>query len=155
MGKYVASVADHLILSAAVGLPEGEERRRRQAGRRVPAPVPVRLLIDTGSKRTTLIPGLIQHLEPPPGLDVRVVTPLLTGAASLYWVRLAFPEGGLLPFDPVQVARLPMPGALSQFHGLLGRDLLHQWEHLLYEGRRRRVTLRDTPGLFAWLTRWR
>jgi hypothetical protein len=151
MGRYLASVEDHLVLPAVVSLPEGEEHFRARQGHSTPTPVPVRLLIDTGAKRTTLIPGIVRHLNPPAGLDAQVVTPLGTGPAGLYWVRLAFPEAGLLPFDPVQVIRLPLPTGLSQFHGLLGHDLLRQWEEFLYEGRHRCYLLRDAPGLFGWL----
>jgi hypothetical protein len=153
MGKYSAPVEDHLILPVAVSLRPGTERLRRQTGRPVPAPVPVRLVIDTGSKRTTLIPGIIHHLNPPRGADVRLVTPQAVGMVTLFWVRLAFPGIGLASFEHVQVARLAMPPELAQFHGLLGRDLLRRLESFDYEGRRGRYTLRDTPGLFGWLRR--
>src|SRR5436309_1003531 len=128
MGKYIARVQDHLILPAVASLPTGPESYLRQAGRRVPAPVPIRLLIDTGSKRTTLIPGIIRHLNPVGGDPVRVATPLRTGTTRLFWVRLDFPETDLAPFELVQVARLAMPPDLAQFHGLLGRDLLSRLE---------------------------
>src|SRR5690242_13844269 len=104
MGKYIAHVEDHLILPALVRLPEPEEHLRRRAGRRVPEAVPIRLLIDTGSKRTTLIPGIIRHLNPPGGNEVRVAAPLRVGTTQLFWVRLEFPEAGLAPFELVQVA---------------------------------------------------
>jgi len=153
MGKYIATVDDHLILPALVHLSEGEERFRARARRRVPPPVPIRLLIDTGSKRTTLIPGLIRHLDPQASQPVRVATALAAGTTRLFWVRLAFPATGLASFDPVRVARLAMPPDLAQFHGLLGRDLLQQLDEFKYEGRRGRYTLRDTPGLLGWLRR--
>jgi hypothetical protein len=153
MGRYTATVQDHLILPALVTLPAGEERLRRGAGRPMPAPVPVRLLIDTGSRRTTLIPGIIHHLDPPAGVDVQLVTPVGSVAATLYWVRLGFPETGLAALEPVQVARLPMPAQLSQFQGLLGRDVLGRLESFEYEGRRGRYSLRDAPGWLDWLRR--
>jgi hypothetical protein len=151
MGKYTAPVVDHLILPARVRLPDGEEHVRRWAGEHVSAAVPIRLLIDTGSKRTTLIPGIIRHLNPQRGDRVRVATSLRAGRARLFWVRLDFPDAGLAPFEHVQVARLAMPPDLAQFHGLLGRDLLRSLDSFLYEGRRVRFTLRDTPGPFGWL----
>jgi hypothetical protein len=154
MGKYTALVEDHLILPAVVSLTSEPELLLRGAGRQVPAPASVRLLIDTGSKRTTLVPGIIRHLNPPTGRRVNVATPLAAGAAWLYWVRLAFPETGLAPFPHVQVARLEMPPGLRQFHGLLGRDLLQRMDEFKYQGRRGRYTLRDTPGWFGWLRRW-
>ena len=126
MGKYTAQVTDHLILPASVRLPDGDEHFLQAAGQRVSAPVPIRLLIDTGSKRTTLIPGAIDHLNPRQGDIVRIATALHAGAARLFWVRLDFPEAGLTPFEHVQVARLAMPPESAQFHGLLGRDLLRR-----------------------------
>ena len=154
MGKYIAQVEDHLVLPALARLPAGDDYGRRGAGERVPVPVPIRFLIDTGSKRTTLIPGIIHHLNPRGGNPVRVAAPLRSGTALLFWVRLEFPQAGLAPFELVQVARLAMPAGLAQFHGLLGRDLLQRLEEFNYEGRPRRYTLRDIPGLFAWLRRW-
>ncbi len=154
MGKHIAAVEDHLILPATVRLPDGEGLLRQRAGRRVPSAVPVRLLIDTWSKRTTLIPGIVRHLDPRPGSDVRVAAALYTGMARLFWVRFDFPEAGLAPFELVQVARLAMPPDLARFHGLLGRDLLQRLHEFNYQGRRGRYTLRDTPGLFSWLRSW-
>jgi hypothetical protein len=153
MGKYSAHVEDHLILPALARLPEGEAQARARAGQRVPVAVPVRLIIDTGSKRTTLIPGIIRHLNPLGSDTVRVATSLITGTTRFFWLRLDFPEAGLASFEVVQVIRLAMPPPLSQFHGVLGRDLLRRLESLDYEGQRGRYTLRDTPGLFGWLRR--
>src|SRR5690348_555999 len=121
MGQYTALVEDHLILPAVVRLTEGRERLLRTVGRDLPGPVRLRLLIDTGAKRTTLVPGVIHHLSPPVCAGARVITPLAVGNVELFWVRLEFPEGRLAPFEEVAVARLAMPPALSGFHGLLGR----------------------------------
>jgi hypothetical protein len=84
MGKFVATVQDHLILPALVSLSAGPAHLRQQAGQPVPAPVSVRFLIDTGAKRTTLIPGVVSHLDPPSGDEVRLITPLAVGAATLF-----------------------------------------------------------------------
>jgi hypothetical protein len=153
MGKFIASVEDHLILPALLRLPEGDERSRRHVGDAIPAPTPVRLLLDTGASRTTVVPGVIQHLTPLIAGRARVITPLEAGNVELFWVRMDFPETRLASLDAVAVARLAMPARLSHVHGLFGRDLLRRLESLLYEGRRGRYTLRDTPGLFGWLRR--
>ncbi len=154
MGKYVAQVQDHLILPALVHLPEEDELVRRRARKHVPAPVAIRLIIDTGSKRTTLIPGIVRHLAPQSARGVHVVTPLGSAATEFFWVRLEFPEAGLAPFEHVPVAQLPMPPDLAQFHGLLGRDLLSRFYSFHLDSRRRRYILRDSPGLLGWLGRW-
>ncbi|MBI1914314.1 MAG: hypothetical protein HYS12_06195 [Planctomycetes bacterium] len=117
-------------------------------------PVAIRLLIDTGSKRTALIPGIIRHLQPDTAGSARVVSSLGVARAALFWIRLEFPEAGLAAFPEVLVARLPLPVRLSQFHGLLGRDLLRRLESFEYEGRRGVCTIWDRAGHFAWLRRW-
>jgi hypothetical protein len=153
MGKYTALVDDHLILPAKVRLVEADERVLAAGGLEVPAPVPVRLLIDTGAKRTTLIPGVVDRLGPSFGAGAHLHTPLGSAAVDLYWVRLEFPAG-LASFPLVLVARHPMPPVLAHFHGLLGRDLLSRMHSFEYLGRRRRYTLRDAPGWLDWLRRW-
>ncbi len=154
MGKYTVAVDDHLILHARVGVTPGQERDFRSTGQSVPTQVPIRLLIDTGSKRTTIIPGIARHLRADIGRSARLVTPSGTVTTDLFWVRLEFPEAGLVAFPEILVARLPMPAALSQFHGLLGRDLLRRFESFEYEGRRGCYSLRDRPGVLTWFRRW-
>jgi hypothetical protein len=151
MGKYTALVEDHLILPARVRLPPVHERRLAALAANVPAPVPIRLLIDTGSRRTTLTPGIVRHLQPASGGEALVTTATSSIETDLVWVCLEFPEAGLASYCPVLVARVPMPPQLSQFHGLLGRDLLARLELFEYHGRRRRYSLRDRPGWLAWL----
>ena len=136
MGSYRAPVEDHLILPARVGLSAGESQSRRRSERVVPAPVSLRMLIDTGSNRTTLIPGILRHLAPQEGRDVQLITPSGPRTATLYWVRLDFPETSLASFEYLQVANLEMPASLAQFHGLIGRNVLRAWEEFRYWGRR-------------------
>ena len=151
---YSTPVQEHLILPARVRVTPGRERELQLRGHAVPAPVSIRLLIDTGSKRTALIPGIDRRLKIPPAGSVRVATSFAVKTAALFWVSLKFPEAGLAPFPEVLVARLPMPPKLVQFHGLLGRDLLRRLESFEYEGRRGCYTIRDKPGIFTWLRRW-
>jgi hypothetical protein len=153
MGKYTAPVEDHLVLPARVRLPPVEARCRANSGGNVPAPIPIRLILDTGAKRTTLIPGILDHLQPTSGPEAHLVTALGSALINLVWVCLEFPEAGLAPFPEVLVARLPMPPALHQFHGLFGRDLLGRLESFEYLSRRGRYVLRDTPGWLSWLRR--
>ncbi len=154
MGKYTASVVDHLILPARVRLLQAEERALASRGMSIPTPVSIRLLIDTGAKRTTLIPGIVAHLKPTSAAEARLVTAVGSVRTDLVWVRLEFPETGLASFPEVLIARHPMPPALARFHGLFGRDLLGRLELLAYHGRRGRYSLRDTPGWLGWLRRW-
>ena len=154
MGKYAATVQDRLILPARVLQTDGQERLFRLAGRLVPAPVSVSLVIDTGSKRTTLIPGVVRHLQPAPGAEVRVETGLAVVEAALFWIRLEFPGGTLGAIPELAVARLGLPPSFSTLHGVIGRDVLRRWESFLFEGRRGKFTIRDTPGgLRAWFGR--
>jgi hypothetical protein len=151
MGKYTASVEDHLILPARVRLLQAEERALAGRGESIPTPVSIRLLIDTGAKRTTLIPGIVAHLKPMSGAKARLVTAVGSVLTDLVWVRLEFPETGLASFPEILVARHPLPPSLARFHGLFGRDLLSRLHSFEYLGRRGQYALRDTPG---WLGRW-
>jgi hypothetical protein len=154
MGKYIASVKEHLLLPARVRLPPNHEQLLHRLHQPVPAPVSIRLLIDTGSKRTTLIPGIFRHLQPALSRPTHITNSFGSGITRPGWVCLDFPEAGLAAFPEVLVARLPLPPALAQFHGLLGRDLLRRLESFEYEGRRGCYTIRDRPGLMTWLRRW-
>ena len=154
MAKFTASVHDHLVIPARVSLTPGRERDFHRKGVPVPLAVPIRLLIDTGSKRTTLIPSIIRHLRINVAGSAQLVAARGSGRTELFWVNLQFPEAGLAPFPEILVARLPMPAALSQFHGLLGRDLLRRVQSFDYEGLRGCYTIRDKAGPFAWLRRW-
>jgi len=154
MAKFTASVQDHLVLPARVSITPGREREFRHRGIPVASAVTIRLLIDSGSKRTTLVPGILRHLGAFIAGSARLVAARGTAKTDLFWIRLEFPEAGLAPFPEILVARLPMPAALSQFQGLLGRDLLRRLESFDYEGRRGCYTVRDKPGWFNWLRRW-
>jgi hypothetical protein len=152
MGKFTAPVEDHLILPARVRLLQAEERALAARGASIPTSVSIRLLIDTGAKRTTLIPGIVAHLKPMSFAEARLVTALGSVRTDLVWVLLEFPEAGLASFPEVLVARHPMPPSLARFHGLFGRDLLSRLHSFEYRGRRGQYVLRDAPG---WLGRWR
>jgi hypothetical protein len=152
MGKYAVAVQDHLAVDARVLLTRGIERARRLLGREVFAPVSVRLSIDTGSKRSALLYSVLDHLGSVAGGAARLETSLTSGTVELHWVQLEFPGTTLRGIPQLLVARVRMPPSMHAFHGVIGRDLLSQWESFQYEGRRRRITIRDTPGgLFGWL----
>jgi hypothetical protein len=154
MGRYRAAVDGHLVLPAQVRLTRGAEHARHLAGLPPRPAVPVRLIIDTGSGRSSLIPTVIAQMEAPAHGVVRVATSLAAVEANLHWVRLEFPGTSLRDVAELSVARLPLPPSLQGFHGVIGRDLLSRWHSLLYEGSRGRLTIRDTPGgLFGWLRR--
>lgn len=151
MGSYRTTVEDRLVLPAQVLLTRETEQGFRVLGRPMPAPMAVRLMIDTGSGRSTLVPSVLDHLTPLRYTRARVVTSAGSLETELFWVRLEFPGTSLAPVPELAVARLPLPRSVQGFHGLIGRDLLSRWESLHYEGRRRRLTIRDTlPGLFGW-----
>ncbi len=114
----------------------------------------MRLLIDTGSGRSTLVPSIIAQLNPTSREVLRVETSLGIAQTPLFWVRLEFHGTALAAIPELAVARLALPPSLLAFHGVIGRDLLRRWESFVYQGRRGKFTIRDTPGwLFAWLSR--
>src|SRR5438309_4744280 len=152
MGKYTAAVHDRLTLPARVLVTPGRERFLRMSRRAVPAGVAVRLLIDTGSGRSCLMPSVLAQLNPPLAGPVRLATGAGSRDTSLFWVRLEFPGTALGAILELAVARLEMPPSLLSLQGLIGRDLLSRWESFVYQGRRGRLTIRDIPGgLFGWL----
>jgi hypothetical protein len=150
MGSYRSTVQDRLVLPAQVLLPHETEQVFRLLGRQIPAATRMHLMIDTGSGRSSLVPSVLNHLTPQLYVRARVETSAGSVETELYWVRLEFPSSSMAAVPELAVARLPLPRSLQGFHGLIGRDLLSRWESFLYEGRRRRVTIRDTPpGLFS------
>jgi hypothetical protein len=152
MGLLKAEVTDHQIITAKVSLTLEQEQSHRQLGLAIPDPVTVTLLVDTGSKRTSLVPGIIRHLDPIKQSNVRVESSTGSVQSSLYWVSLAFPGSNLKPIEHLSIASLPLPVTLANYHGLIGRDLLLAWEYFFLEGRRRRITIRDTRRLLLdWL----
>ena len=145
MGKYAAAVDDHLVIPARALLSQGQEQVLRLLGRTVPKGVGVRLIIDTGSKRTALVPWVLDQLSPPLMDNVRVETSTGDLHTGLFWVRLDFPDTGLSSIPAIAVARIPLPPSVQAFHGLLGRDLLRRMEYLFYQGRKQRLAIRDRP----------
>jgi hypothetical protein len=152
MSKFTTSVHDRWILPARAGLTAGQEKRLQLAGKRLPSTVAVRLIVDSGSGRSSLVPPVIEQLKPLSQKPVHVETSAGTVATMLYWVRLEFPHTKLGPFSDIPVAQMPLPPSLKAFLGLIGRDLLRRWEELRFQGRRGRLTIRDRPSLwFGWL----
>jgi len=152
MRKYTAHAQDHLVLPAYAMPTLGQQRASRTVKQSVPGAVSVSLVIDTASKRSSLIPGIVDHLQLAMASHVTIETSIAVGKTDLHWVRLEFPGTSLRPALELAVARLTMPPSLASFHGLIGRDLLGRWESLLYQGRRRRFTICDIPsGPLGWL----
>ncbi len=67
MGVYrgvVPNPLDVLTLAVRVALPEADAEARRLYGRTVPAPVSVRLILDTGSRLSSLTPEVLATPSP-------------------------------------------------------------------------------------------
>ena len=123
MGLFRAAVQDRLMLPArALLLPEDEEVFRL-LGRPVPPAIAVRLLIDTGAKRSSMIPPILDRLAPTTAGRATVETSFTSAQTELYWIRLEFPGSSLALVPNLAVARLPLPPSLHGFHGAeTGRD---------------------------------
>jgi len=151
MGVYRTAVLDRLDVPARVRLPEGDERAYRLFGRPIPQAIPIRLIIDTGAKRSSLVPQVLNQLAPTSASRATDEIGLGMRQTELYWVRLEFMAGTLAAVPRLAVARLPLPSSLQEYHGLIGRDLLSKWYSLLYEGQRGQLTIRDSrAGFFSW-----
>jgi hypothetical protein len=154
MGVFRSSVDDRLILPAQVRLTAPEAGAFQALGRRVPGPIPVRLIIDTGSKLSSIVPSILDRLMAKTAGRAKVETTIASAETELFWICIEFPGCSLAAVPRLAVARLSMPPSLRNYHGVVGLDLLKTWEALLYEGRRGRFTVRDSPGgLFGWLKR--
>lgn len=151
MGKFTNNVTEHLVIPARIGLTADERSVYKLLGRSLPQPVSVRLIIDTGSRRTCLTPAIIDGPQPISQGRLRVDTSLASGETTICWLRFEFPETTLKPITELSVARLGLPPALSDFDGVIGRDVLRRWERFVYEGRRGRLTIRDSwTRLSSW-----
>jgi hypothetical protein len=117
MGRYISAVQDQLALPGSVCLTHGTEHAIRLLGRKVPAPVPVRLSIDTGSKRSALLYSVLVQLGTNARGLARLETSLGSGFVEMHWVRLEFPGTPLVAIPQLLVARIRMPPSLRGFHG--------------------------------------
>jgi hypothetical protein len=147
MGILRNRVHDELVVQALVS-PIMEESLR---GQDTPQRLFVHLIVDTGSKHSSLTPAVLGRLGCPPGRPVRVQTHVGEGVTNYYAVRLEFPFSTLTPLPEVRVVALEMPIVFANYYaGVVGRDALRRWA-TLYNGPRRRLTVRDRPSLWGWL----
>jgi len=118
------------LVNAMIGV-SGERRKALQTAKQaIPAPQPIRALIDTGASGTCVDPSVLQALALTPTGIVTVNTPS-TGpqphSAEQFDVSLFIP-GALLTTPPLTIQNLPVISAellASQgFHALIGRDIL-------------------------------
>src|SRR5438552_4002148 len=142
MGIYRGQVQDIPCLPIKVSLPVEESRFLRWMGRTVPAAAEVTVIVDTGSKRSSLRPRILQELHCPRRSTVQVQTSTGQGAAVFYVACIEFPASTLKPFPRALVAGLSMPQTLAAYDGVIGRDILSRWE-TFYSGLREQLTIRD------------
>lgn len=83
MGIFTSQVVDHWIMPVAVSQVLGQQHEFRVLRRPIPQPVPVQLIVDSGSKRTSLIPEVIRELQPYAAGKVHVETSLAVGESQL------------------------------------------------------------------------
>src|SRR5260370_17011116 len=103
MGRYRSAVQDRLILPAQVLLTLETQQLFRLLERPMPQPAAVRLIIDTGSRRSSLVPSVLDRLKPPPFKIARVETSLAAVETELFSVRLAFPPISLAPLADLAI----------------------------------------------------
>ena len=84
MGKYRAAVYDKMILPAMSRLPAEDDAVFRALGREVAAPIAVMLIIDTGSKRTSLVPSVLDCLAPTAAGRVNIETTVASAQTELF-----------------------------------------------------------------------
>src|SRR5690242_17680903 len=108
MGVYRSSVEDVLFVPVRVALLPTDARALQWRGALVPAPIEVRLVLDTGSRRSCLTPNILRYLQCPPGHPVSVHTSTGERGTNYYEVGMEFLSGSLAPLPRVEVAGNPL-----------------------------------------------
>jgi len=153
MGVYRSRIpkGEVLYLPSTLSITPGDSQAMTRLGGAVPRRLPARLVIDTGSRQSCLVPSLLDQLGSCTIGTVRVQTVFGRSIANLFRVRLEFPVGSLAPISSLKVVSLQMPSKLAGvFQGVIGRDILSQWA-FCYSGFSGRLTIRDTPSIWSWL----
>src|SRR5438552_4052265 len=128
MGLYRGAVEDILFVPVRVSLLSSDAQTLQLRGSSVPAPVEVRLVLDSGSRRSTLTLSILQHLQCPPGQPVEVQTSTGEHRANYYEVGMDFLSGTLGALPHVSVVGTALPRRLRDYGGVIGRDILSGWE---------------------------
>jgi hypothetical protein len=116
------------VLPAFVAASQARAAALKAADQSVPAPFPIRALVDTGASCTCVDPSVLEALSLTPTGSVSVNTPS-TGAtphtAYQYDVALIIPSpnGTPLVFQTVPVVSSELLDAQG-YHALVGRDIL-------------------------------
>ena len=126
MPSFTTAVADLRTLGpvfeALVAVPEQVEAVLRSTGRRVPQPVRVSALIDTGASQSVIQAGLAEQLGlPPVGMAAIHTASTADVPCALYDVRLALPSNVVVGLVAVETS---LAGQSIQV--LIGRDVLQQ-----------------------------
>lgn len=154
MGVYRSTLAaelDEITVPAVVCLTLEELAVNRRYGLLLHPTIPVRLVVDNGSRYCSLTPAVLQQLKPRSEGQFLLQGPLAEQSVEHFSVRLEFPTAGLQPVDNLKVVSLPMPPKFGgAYQGIIGRDLLRHW-YFYHAGPRRRFTIRDRPSLWTWL----
>src|SRR5947207_4591397 len=109
MGLYRSVVSDPLealSLPVQVALPEADAKARRLYGHPVPAPVAVHLILDTGSRLSSLTPEILGQVQAPTCGRTRVQGSVGEGPATLDKVRMEFLRSSLAPLPAMVVVGL-------------------------------------------------
>jgi hypothetical protein len=117
-----------LVVAGRVGLSAAEAAKLVQSGQPVPPPVPVRALIDTGSDRTAVAPGIIRQLGLQPLIHGMAHTAGGSFQVNLYCIGLTIHgptrgAGAELSLSDLLVSELTV--ALP-FEVLIGLDVLRE-----------------------------
>ncbi|MFH1865756.1 MAG: retropepsin-like aspartic protease [Candidatus Eisenbacteria bacterium] len=121
-------------IRVAVGSPV--EEALKKANTAIPAPVPAKGLIDTGTTGSVIQPSVVSQLGLQPIGIVNICTPSSANVAcKQYIVRLIFPNN---VFAEVPAIEAPMQG--QQIECLIGRDVLSH-AVLVYNGYMNQFTM--------------
>lgn len=108
------------MLDVVIGLQPAAEDALRKAGKTVPSPVALKLMVDTGAESTVIPPGIASQLGAQPVGVLNMTTPTSTRPCPIFAIRIILSTNVIID---AQVAEAPMQGA-GQSYGLMGRDVL-------------------------------
>lgn len=135
------------IVWAFVSVSEERDKALKAAGQPVPAPVPIRALVDTGASQTNVTESILTGL----GLVEKNVVPVGTASTNgdqlhltkQYDAGIVIPGSTDSPF-PLILKSIPVlgftPHSASGFQALIGRDVLGKCV-LVYNGSINQFTL--------------
>lgn len=131
------------LVECYVAVSQPRQDALRRANLRIPAPILVSALVDTGASCTCVDTRIVRHLGLSPLRTTRLLHPSRGATHSTCGVydaaiHIVFDEDSSAPFDPIEVVETHI--TTHGFDLILGGNVLRRAK-LVYDGPRNRFTL--------------